>query len=62
MSVAQVRCTDGAIRLIEKGISALCASKNKSSKGGHVSDIEVLFLINDYSMKTPATPTHISAL
>ncbi len=62
ISVPEVRWTVEAIRLIEKGVSALCANKSESSKGGHVSNIEVSFLVNDYSMKAPATPTHISVL
>jgi hypothetical protein len=52
----------GAIRLIEKGVSALIRKLSESSKSGHVSNIEVSFLVNDYSMNAPATPTHISVL
>ena len=54
--------TVGAIRLIEKDVSALIGKLSESSKGGHISNIDVSFLVNDYSMNAPATPTHIFVL
>jgi hypothetical protein len=51
-----------SVPLVHKKNFGFMRNKAKFSKGGRVSDIEVLFPINDSSMKAPATPTHISVL
>ena len=62
VSVAEDHCAVGAFYLITKRASVFCANKTKFLKGGHLSVIKVSCLVNDDSMKTPAAPTHISAL